>query len=180
MALRAAALVAALVLAACTAEEAAAPPPVAACPAEVGGTLSGQIYGAVERRIDWNGADIRCDGGPRPGDAGIRMVFAPAAGEPLTLVIGIDAMPGELAGAEHAANVTLVHRGRFFSSGGRERCWTTVERADATSGGTRYRVTGELYCAGALPALGDSGSIRLRNFRYTGIVDMAADTGADA
>jgi len=133
--------------------------------------LSGTVYGAVNREIEWRGTDMQCEGGSRPGGGGIRLVFAApdtVDQDRLVFVIGISGTVAELTDAERTANVTVIDEssGRFFSSGGQERCWTTVASVDGD--GTRYRIGGEVYCAGSLPSLSDGSSISLRDFRYSG------------
>jgi len=137
--------------------------------------LSGSLYGAVEQQIEWRGTDMTCDGGLRPDGAGVRVVFAgPAAttGDRIVMVIGIDGVIDELAAAEHIANITIIDEssGRFYSSGKQERCWTTV--SDTTADGETYRVTGEVYCALGLPSVSDAGSVTLREFRYSGLLNV--------
>jgi len=139
--------------------------------------LSGILYGAVNRKIEWRGINMRCEGGPRPGGEGIRLVFAAADAvnsERLVFVIGISGTVAELTDAERAANVTVIDESseRFFSSSGQERCWTTVAAVDGD--GTRYRIEGELYCSGSLPSLSDGSSISLRDFRYSGRLNLDA------
>lgn len=139
--------------------------------------LSGTLYGAVSRKIEWRGTDMQCEGGPRPGGGGIRLVFAaPDAveGDRLVFVIGISGTVTELTDAERVANVTVIDEssGRFFSSRGQDRCWTTVASVDGD--GTRFRVGGEIYCSGSLPSLSDGSSISLRDFRYSGRLNLDA------
>jgi len=141
------------------------------------GYLSGTLYGAVNRKIEWRGIDMRCEGGPRPGGEGIRLVFAAADAvnsERLVFVIGISGTVDELTDAERAANVTVIDESseRFFSSSGQDRCWTTV--ASVNGDGARFRIEGELYCSGSLPSLSDGSSISLRNFRYSGRLNLDA------
>ncbi len=137
--------------------------------------LSGTLYGAVERQIEWRGTDMTCAGGLRPGGAGVRVVFAgPAttAGDRVVVVIGIDGVIDELMATERVANITIIDEssGRFYSSGKQERCWTTV--SDTTDDGRTYRVTGEVYCTGGLPSVSDAGSVTLRGFRYSGRLNI--------
>lgn len=139
--------------------------------------LSGTLFGAVNRSIEWRGTDMRCEGGSRPGGDGIRLVFAApdeADGDRLVFVIGISGSVDELTEAERLANVTVIDEssGRFFSSRGQDRCWTTV--ASVNGDGTRFRIGGEFYCSGSLPSLSDGSSISLRDFRYSGRLSLDA------
>lgn len=141
------------------------------CQAVDDGYLSGHLYGALDRAIEWRGTDMTCEGGTRPNGNGFRVVFAAPIGDEhprLVFVIGISGSVGDLIGAERVANITLIEEssGRFFSSGGQERCWTTVQSVDRE--GERVRIGGEIYCQGSLPSLSDGSSITLRDFRYSG------------
>jgi hypothetical protein len=135
------------------------------------GYLRGRLYGALTADINWHGTSLTCDGLPRPGGDGIRLFFSNSAPDEkprLVVVIGITGVLQNLAGSEHDANVTLVDGagGRIFSSGGKNRCWTTVAKVtDAKQG---YRVEGTVYCSGALPALNDTGSVTLGEFQFAG------------
>lgn len=135
------------------------------------GFLSGRLYGAIERAVEWRGTNMKCEGGERPGDDGLRIVFAAPGNvdaDRLVFVIGISGSIDDLADSEHVANVTIIDEktGRFFSSGRQDRCWTTVTSVDGD--GHRYSVGGEVYCSGSLPSLTDASSVSLSDMRYSG------------
>lgn len=137
------------------------------------GYLSGRLYGAIARRIEWRGTAMSCEGGPRPGGDGVRLVFAAPpsrASARLVFVIGISGALDGLAGAERAANITLIDEsaGRFFSSGRQERCWTKINSVGGDH--ARVRVSGDLYCTGSLPSLSDGSSVTLGDFRFSGLL----------
>ena len=149
--------------------------PVDLCESVDDAYLSGTLYGALDRAIEWRGTDMRCEGGPRPDGDGMRLVFtAPGDGEGnedgdrLVFVIGISGALEGLTDVERVANVTVIDAssGRFFSSGRQERCWTTVTSVSEDNGHTQ--IGGELYCAGSLPSMSDGSSISLGDFRYSG------------
>jgi len=141
------------------------------------GFLSGRLYGAVDRIVEWRGTDMRCEGGARPDDGGLRLVFAApgnVTSDRLVFVIGISGTIDELSDAERAANVTIIDEttGRFFSSGRQERCWTTV--ASVAGDGEKYAIDGAVYCSGSLPSLSDASSVSLSEFRYSGRLKIDA------
>jgi hypothetical protein len=141
------------------------------------GYLRGRLYGTLTMDIDWHGARLACDGVLRPEGDGIRLFFSPVKpdGEPrLVMVIGISGAPQELIQEEHAANITLIDGagGRIFSSSGQDRCWTTVTAVTDGGNDTGYRVEGTAYCAGALPALNETGSVTLGEFSYAGRLSL--------
>lgn len=143
----------------------------AGCAVSPPGFLAGRLYGDLDLPLDWRGSRLRCDGMLRDDD-GLRLMFAGpvegATGE-LVVLIGIGGTLAGIEGAERPANVTLIDQrtGRFYATGGPGRCWTTVLAADPIPDGS-YRLTGTLYCAGALPALQDAGSVTLGDVRYAG------------
>ncbi|MBT8441839.1 MAG: hypothetical protein KJO76_05580 [Gammaproteobacteria bacterium] len=141
------------------------------CRAVDDGFLSGRLYGAIDRTVEWRGTDMKCEGGARPGDDGLRLVFAAPGNvkaDRLVFVIGISGSIDDLAESERAANVTIIDEktGRFFSSGRQDRCWTTVTSVD--DDGRRYTIGGEVYCSGSLPSLNDGSSVSLSDLRYSG------------
>lgn len=143
------------------------------------GYLSGEMFGALSETLDWRGGQMECGGMLRPENAGIRLVFAaPRQDARLLILIGIDGQPDELRGAEHLANVTIIDESakRFFSTGGTERCWSTVSSVDAVAGtDARWlQVSGSLYCAGSLPSLSDNSFVTLGELRYSGRLELEA------
>lgn len=149
------------------------PAPMDLCKAAEDGFLSGELYGALSERIDWSGTDMDCGGMLRPGADGIRLVFAaPRQDERLLIVLGIDGELEALPEAERVANLTIIDetRNRFYSTEGRERCWSTIESLRAITGRNdrTLQVVGVVYCAGSLPSLSDNGSVTLRELRYSG------------
>jgi hypothetical protein len=148
-----------------------------------GAYLSGRLYGGIELGIDWRGETLACAGMLRPAGQGIRLIFASApdgSTADITFVLGIDAELDAPTGTEQAANITVIDRGsgRFFSSAGMARCWTILHEVEALTETTPhiYRVNGEAYCAGALPALSGPGSVTLSDFQYSGQVTLDDST----
>jgi len=140
------------------------------CGAAGQGYVRGRLFGALALEADWTGPELLCDGGVRPGEAGVRLFFAyPVEGARVVLMIGIDAAPAELTDGERPANVTVIdeRNGRFFSSGGAGRCWVDELRR-GPAGGDGQWLTGRLYCAGAIPSLADRSSLTLGDIRFSG------------
>jgi hypothetical protein len=142
-----------------------------ACPLAPPGYLAGRLYGDLDLNLEWRGRYLRCDGMLRP-DEGLRLMFGgpvDAEGGEATIIVGISGQLAGLPGTERPANVTVVdeRNGRFYASAGPGRCWTRVEAADPAGAG-EFRIAGQLYCAGALPALQDSGSVTLGDLNYAG------------
>jgi hypothetical protein len=142
------------------------------CQVDYDGYLMGRLYGSLNQEIDWHGDAFSCAGSPRPGGQGIRLFFANkinAGDERLVFVIGIDGEIESLENKEHVANITVIDEetARFFSTGGQQRCWTTIEQiVPAQNNPFLYRLEGAFYCSGALPLLNGGGSVTLTEFHY--------------
>jgi len=148
------------------------------CTLRPDGFLRGRFFGALSLTPDWSGADLFCDGMPRPDGDGVRLFFAreqPGGGR-VSVLIGIDGRTEDLVGAERPANVTVIDErsGRFFSSGRSGRCWATINSVTdlprARDGHAGHRIDGLVYCVGALPSVGDRSSLTLSELRFAGRV----------
>lgn len=145
------------------------------CRLSPAGFVAGRLYGDLETALDWRGPRMRCDGQLLDGD-GLRLMFAgpvDRSGDEVVLVLNIGGTLAGVTGSERPASVTVIDQrtGLFYATGGPGRCWTRVLAADAVADG-HYRLTGNLYCAGALPALRNAGSITLGDIRYAGRLDV--------
>ncbi len=148
---------------------------MAPCVMNTPGYLHGRLYGTLAATIDWGGPQMTCDGMTRPNGDGIRLVFASpenADQARLIFVIGIDGELDQLTEQEEKANITIIDEGsgRFFSTRGQDRCWTTIHVVEPLEENTKpaFKIEGELYCAGALPSLNGKGSVTLSDFKYSG------------
>jgi hypothetical protein len=150
-----------------------AAPELALCRMPTNGYLRGRLHGTADLDIDWSGAALACSGNARPGDAGVRLFFAghPAGSEDrLVLVIGIGADVAQLAGRELPASVTLIDEAssQFFHSGD-DRCLTRISAVEPLPDERySYRVAGDLYCAGAVPAVAGGGTVTLGDLAFAG------------
>ena len=159
-----------------------APRAVEPCVMDQDGYVRGEIFGQIRQALDWSGAGMRCDGMLRPDGAGIRLVFAEHADEGtpgLLLVFGVaDARPGEEL-AEAPVNVTVIdqERGLFFSTPEEPRCWTSFSDQLQLTGTVEetWRIDGEVYCVGALPALNGDGTVTLDDISFSGVFKPALD-----
>lgn len=139
----------------------------------------GTIRGAASFDLDWKGENLACAGSPRPGGHGLRLFFSgtvPDSGQKLLIVVGIGAPLEELAGGEWPASVTLIEEASStFFHAAEGRCFTRIDEASALSGGGEsLRVSGVLYCAGALAAVNANHTITLGDSHFAGRLDAAA------
>lgn len=157
------------------------------CLATRGGYLRAQLRGALNADLAWSGADMQCEGSPRPDGHGIRLTFAgPLPAQPgsqttgtthqLRFIFGIDerdtatgaalAMPTNLT-------VILEGEGQLYATRGDRHCAVeSLERsALAEPDHRRNRVHARGYCLGpATNATGDS-RLLVPTFEFTGVAD---------
>ena len=144
------------------------------CQMDQDGYLRGEIFGTIQRNLVWQGDGMLCDGMPRPGNSGLRLMFSEYSEQPergLRLVIGIvDATLGE-TGEELTTNVTVIDQdsGLFFSAQGLERCWVTIdEQVPLSAPNHSWRIDGQLYCLGALASVDGPDSVTLGDIEFSG------------
>jgi hypothetical protein len=152
------------------------------CVMDQDGYVRGQLYGAVQIKLDWRGDSMLCDGMKRPAGQGIRLMFSQSPDPELPgLVIVIGVADAELGAPEQEleANVTLIDQvnGRFYSTQEQPRCWTRLTRQLRLTGTNEetWRLDGKLYCASALAALTGTGSVTLGDIEYSGLLKPATD-----
>ena len=155
----------------------------AGCIASGGGFLHAQLRGAIIADVNWNNAEMQCDGGPRPDGKRVRLTFAGqlagAGATPprqLRFIFGIDA-EDIAAGAARAlpTNLTVILEGeqQLFATRGSEHCAVeSLERSPLNQAGVKQdRVQVRGYCLG--PATNVAGDARLLvpTFEFTGVAD---------
>jgi hypothetical protein len=142
------------------------------------GQFAGQLYGSLEADLQWGPHALRCQGMPRPNNAGARLRFAGSAdvaGQaiPIAFILGIpDLERGQLA-KELLTNVTVIDEdgGRFFATQEIEACWSDIESQVKTSKESEFEVRGILYCVSPLAELHGTGSVRFSEIQFTGLLD---------
>lgn len=152
------------------------------------------MRGARNMDIDWHDADMQCDGGPRPGQQGLRLTFAgPALGgahkrgaHNLRFVFGIAAAPGVRAAHNVPANVTVIFEGEheLFSTAGDGKCTIDEfsEQPVASQGQSRLRrLSARGFCVAPASALAGRSALLLSRFDFAGAIideDPADDSSA--
>ena len=142
------------------------------CDVQGGGYWRGSVHAVDTLTFDWRNDALECDGNARPGDRGLRLFFAgrpDGRDERLMLVIGVKSRMDQLSGAEHPVSVTLIDEvtSSFFNSPG-ARCFARFDDVTLLRPPAEYRVAGELYCAGSIPAVAGPGSITLGDMAFAG------------
>jgi len=148
-----------------------------------GGYLQGALYGSIRADIDWRADAMVCEGMPRPAGAGARLRFAgdlPGTSRPAALIVALPALAEGGTGSGLGANVTLVEEGtgRFYSTSDLEQCWADVNEQVAADGrggaGSRYRISGSVYCIAPLANVNGEGSVTLDELEFAGQLDWDA------
>ena len=122
-------ILAVLGIAACSADQTlltAAAAPTTCLPGERGYLRVG-LRGAMDRDLDWRGAQLQCEGGARPAGNGLRMSFSGSTADPdqkLRIVFGISIRPGVHTASNLPTNITVIIEGenRLYATQGEEKC----------------------------------------------------------
>jgi len=162
--------------------------PAARTPAATGcadGFLQARLRGALDADLDWHGAGMRCEGGPRPGGKGLRVTLAgpiPGSGEParqLRFIFGIGTQD-VAAGAAQAlpTNVTIILEGsgRMFATRGDGHCAVEkLERTPLPDDASRLRVQVRGYCLDPAGAMSGDERLHVPTFEFSGVVNAGED-----
>jgi hypothetical protein len=175
--------------------------PTSSCLPSHDGYLRLRMRGDTNADIDWRDQDMHCDGGPRPGQQGLRLTFAgptPGAGpasaagtarnsasggtHTLRFVFGIATAAGARQQRNVPANVTVIFEGqrKLFSTAGDGRC-TIDELSEqplpAPADPKLRRLSARGFCTAPATALAGSAQLLLSRFDFAGPVtdEDAAD-----
>jgi hypothetical protein len=150
------------------------------------GYLRARIRGALTLDIDWQNAELECDGGVRPDGSGVRVSFAGPLrndGRRLRMVFGVRTTEG-VGGRALPTNLTVIFEGeqRLFATRGDDRCTVdelSQERVGALGGSAReYRIVARGFCTAPATALSGDERIVINSFDFAGFVifgDAAAE-----
>jgi hypothetical protein len=164
------------------------------------GYLRLRMRGDSNLDIDWRDADMQCDGGPRPGQQGVRLTFAgptqrgsaqggsaQGGAHNLRFVFGIAAAPGTRSAHNVPANVTVIFEGehKLFSTAGDGKC-TIDELAEQAlpdpADRHLHRVTARGFCiapATAIAGKAGKAGLLLSRFDFAGPI-LEEDPADDA
>jgi hypothetical protein len=142
------------------------------------------MRGASNMDIDWHDADMQCDGGPRPGQRGLRVTFLGPAqrGEKnLRFVFGIAAAPGVRAAHNVPTNVTVIFEGesKLYSTAGDGKCTIDAfseQRLPGKVDAHLRRLTARGFCTAPATAVAGQSGLLLSRFDFAGPLLDADDT----
>lgn len=167
-----------LTLASCGDREVALQKVVGPCGSD--GGLQAELFGELEAEVRWRAGELQCQGMPRPNAAGARLRFSGTVmrdGVPadLAFIFGIPGLERGKTAVELPTNVTVIDegRGRFFSTGDTDGCWSDIERQEETATASTFVIGGILYCVAPLAELNGNGNIQLSEVHFTGLLDWS-------
>lgn len=147
------------------------------------GFLTTQLYGALETGVQWDAADLECEGMRRPDGMGARLRFAGITddGHRVAFIIALPGLQPGVTGSEFGSKVTLIEEGngRFFSSAELDICWTDIvdlqglDHGDA-SAQSRFAIHGNAYCVAPLAEVNGAAAVMIRDLEFRGLLDWNA------
>lgn len=165
-------------LSGCSADsDSALPVAPAAAPANRCGSdgfLATELFGALQARLQWNAADLECEGMPRPDGDGARLRFAgDLEGRQIAFINALPDLRRGVAGKELPSMVTVIEEGsgRFFSTVDSNVCWTDIAELEAIDpSDANYRIGGRLYCVAPLTQVNGASEILIRDLEFRGLL----------
>jgi hypothetical protein len=144
------------------------------------GQLITELYGGIEKVLDWDNNELECTGMPRPEGAGIRLRFAGPTDsdeQRLAFIIALPDFARDTLETEFNGNITVIEEGtgRFFSTPDLSNCLVEIAVVEALDeSGDRYAVTGAFYCVAPLPEINGKTGVSIPELRFTGLLDWSA------
>lgn len=166
--------------------EAAAARDTPGCIAGGDGALHARLRGAMVAELDWNNAQMQCEGGTRP-DGGLRLAFAGrlpgtdgAPPRQLRFIFGVD-QHDAAAGAALVlpTNLTVIVEGeqQVYATRGDEHCALESLERTPLEAGRKLRVRARGYCLGPATDLAGDTRLLVPTFEFTGVADIEEAEG---
>ena len=139
--------------------------------------------------VNWQNAELECDGGARPDGNGIRLSFAGplrSDGRRMRMVFGVTHATEGSSGSALPTNLTVIFEGekRLFATRGDDKCTVDKlqqERVESVGGDSRsYRVIGSGFCTEPANTLNDKERIVVSSFDFAGRVTYTPRPAAAA
>lgn len=158
----------------------AAPPPPAAVPKNCldsgDGYFRARLAGAVEARIDWSNAGLRCEGEARDAPPGVRLSFQRRGAKPdLLFVLGLTGVREGRPGHAVATNLTIIVQGtdRIYGTLGDSRCTVDSLSQRRLGSGKSYRLEARGFCTQPAHAVRGDGAVLVSTFEFAGVVNYS-------
>ena len=141
------------------------------------GFLTTQLFGSIERTIDWSARQLDCESMLRPRGEGMRLRFTGmAADQEVSFIIALPDLEQGVDGRELPAVVTLAIEGsgRFFSTANLDTCFADIEaRPGQDESVEQYDVSGTLFCVSALGEINGDAAVSIPEMRFRSPVDWS-------
>ncbi|MBS0580037.1 MAG: hypothetical protein JSR36_12350 [Proteobacteria bacterium] len=157
---------------------AASTTPARGCLAGGNGYLRATIRGAASLDVNWNNAEMECEGGPRPDGTGVRVAFAGPRhpdGRRLRLVFGVESLQEGRPARDLPTNLTVIFEGeeRLFATRGDDHCTVDElhqERVGNLGGAARtWRIVARGFCVAPASSLTGDARILVSSFDFAGV-----------
>ncbi len=139
------------------------------------GYLSAELYGGIERVLNWTAGDMQCESMLRPDDEGVRLRFTGETAERrLAIILALPDLARGATGKELAtvATLTVEGSGRFFSTPNLASCWSDIVTQDPLDDNEqRFEIEGTLYCVAPLGEVNGDAAISIPQLDFRSIVD---------
>jgi hypothetical protein len=143
------------------------------------GFLRARIRGALNLDVNWQNAEVQCEGSAHPDGQSIRLSFAgppQSDGRRMRMVFGVSKAVEGASGTALPTNLTVIFEGekRIFATRGNDKC--TVDRLEherigALGGEKRaYRVVARGFCIEPANTLSADARILVSSFDFAGHV----------
>jgi len=174
------ALAAVATLAGCErAPEVEDPPPATEITCGDQGFLAADLYGSIERQLNWTAANMRCESMLRPDGEGVRLRFTgETAKRQLAVILALPDLERGMTGQELAtvATLTVEGSGRFFSTPNLAACWSDISAQDPLpDNDQRYEVAGTLYCVAPLGEVNGDAAVSIPELEFRSIIDWGGE-----
>ena len=144
------------------------------CLASGDGYLRARVEGAVEARVNWTNAGLRCEGEPKDTPPGVRLSFQRHGAKPdLLFVFGLTGVREGRPGRAVATNLTVIVQGtdRIYGTLGDSRCTVDSLSQRRLGPGKSYRLEARGFCTQPAHAVRGDGAVLVSTFEFAGVVD---------
>lgn len=161
------------------APEVAEAPPAAEITCGDEGFLAAELYGSIEREVNWTASSMQCESMLRPDGEGVRLRFTGETAERrLAIILALPDLERGMTGKElpTVATLTVEGSGRFFSTPNLASCWSDIGAQDPLDEDQqRYEVLGTLYCVAPLGEVNGDAAISIPQLEFRSIIDWGAE-----
>jgi hypothetical protein len=137
------------------------------------GYLRARVAGALDARINWSNAGLRCQGEVRDTPPGVRLSFQRRGAKPdLLFVFGLTGVQEGRPAHAVATNLTVIVQGtnRIYGTLGDSRCTVDSLSQRRLGAGKSYRLEARGFCTQPAHAVRGDGAVLVSTFEFAGVV----------